>query len=159
MKKLLNKIRKNILAFTFVTLLVFILVTLLLNLVFSATFRIWVYQVMAILFLVGLILGLVQIIKNNTSKIQKVVIIIVIVFIVLILCLIGPLLAFFAAAILGKPEHVIYKDNKKYVAEVNSFLQVNVYYYDYINPFLRGNEIKIHENYGKGGYDAFDGEH
>ena len=159
MKKLLTKIRKNILVFTLIILLLFILINVLLNIVFSITFRIWVYKVMAILLLLGLILGFVQIIKNHTSKILKVVIIVVIVFIIVTLCLIGPLLGFFTVAILDRPEHVIYKNNKKYVAVVSSFLQVNVYYYDYINPILRGNEVKFHEYFGKGGYDPFDGDH
>ncbi len=159
MKKLLIKIRKNILVFTLMVLLLFILLNFLLNIVFSITFRIWVYKVIVILLLLGLILGIVQIIKNHTNKILKSVIIMIVVFIIVILCLIGPLLGFFTVAILDRPEHVIYKNNKKYVAVVNSFLQVNVYYYDYINPFLRGNEVKFHEYYGKGGFDPFEEKH
>ncbi len=41
------------------------------------------------------------------------------------------------------------------VAYVNSFLEVNVNYYDYVNQFVRGNRLKINENYGNGGYDPF----
>ncbi|MEG2788351.1 MAG: hypothetical protein RR942_11105 [Romboutsia sp.] len=41
------------------------------------------------------------------------------------------------------------------VACVNSFLQVNVDYYDYVNKFVRGNKLKINEDYGNGGYDPF----
>lgn len=42
------------------------------------------------------------------------------------------------------------------VAYVDSFLQVEVKYYDYINPFIRGNKIRIYEDYGSGGFDPFE---
>lgn len=54
------------------------------------------------------------------------------------------------------PEYIVEKDGKKMVAYVDSFMEVNVNYYDYINPLIRGNNIKIHENYGNGGYDPFE---
>lgn len=54
------------------------------------------------------------------------------------------------------PEHIVEKDGKKMIASVNSFLEVRVEYYDYINPFIRGNKIRIEEDYGDGGYDPFD---
>ncbi|MBS6043951.1 MAG: hypothetical protein KIA08_14865 [Clostridium baratii] len=55
-----------------------------------------------------------------------------------------------------EPEHIVEKDGKKMVASVESFLQVRVGYYDYINPFIRGNRIRIYEDYGNGGYDPFE---
>lgn len=42
------------------------------------------------------------------------------------------------------------------VACVNSFLQVRVAYYDYVNCFVRGNQVRISEDYGSGGYDPFE---
>ena len=54
------------------------------------------------------------------------------------------------------PEHIVEKNGKKMVAIVNSFLQVRVGYYDYINPFVRDNKLRIYEDYGNGGYDPFD---
>ena len=54
------------------------------------------------------------------------------------------------------PEHIIEKENKKMVACVNSFLQVRVAYYDYVNCFVRGNQVRISEDYGSGGYDPFE---
>ncbi|MDQ0150304.1 hypothetical protein ACFO6R_10905 [Eubacterium multiforme] len=53
------------------------------------------------------------------------------------------------------PEYTVEKDGKKMVAYVNSFTHVYVEYYDYINPFVHGNKIKIGEDYGAGGYDPF----
>jgi len=63
------------------------------------------------------------------------------------------------AVFLYTPEHILEKDNNKYIAKVHSFKRVNVYYHDYINFFLVGNKVRIHENYGSGGYDPFDGRH
>ena len=54
-----------------------------------------------------------------------------------------------------RPEHVVEKDGKKMVAYVDSFLDVRVNYYNYVNPLVRGNKLKINEDYGSGGYDPF----
>ena len=56
-------------------------------------------------------------------------------------------------AFMYNPEHIIEKENKKMVACVNSFLQVRVAYYD---CFVRGNQVRISEDYGSGGYDPFE---
>ena len=53
-------------------------------------------------------------------------------------------------------EHIIEKNGEKMVAYVDSFLQVEVKYYDHINSFLRGNKIRIYEDYGSGGFDPFE---
>ena len=53
------------------------------------------------------------------------------------------------------PEHIVEKDGKKMVAYVDSFMEVNVDYYDYVNPIIRGKNKKISENYGNGDYDPF----
>lgn len=53
-------------------------------------------------------------------------------------------------------EHIIEKNGEKMVAYVDSFLQVEVKYYDHINSFLRGNKIRIYEDYGNGGFDPFE---
>ena len=54
-----------------------------------------------------------------------------------------------------QPEHVVEKDGKKMVAYVNSFLQITVYYYDYINPLVRGKQLKIMVDGGNGGHDPY----
>ena len=61
-----------------------------------------------------------------------------------------------------KPEYVVEKENKRYVANVNYYVkkfEVKVDYFDYINCFLVGNKIKICEDYGDGLYDPFKKEH
>lgn len=70
----------------------------------------------------------------------------------IVLCLFTIFMTIFTYA----PEHIIEKENKKMVAYVYSFLQVRVEYYDYVNIFMRGNQLKIEEDYGNGGYDPFE---
>lgn len=65
------------------------------------------------------------------------------------------LYGFVAFSFTHKPEHIVEKNGKQMVACVDSFLQVNVNYYDYVNPFVRENRVKMSEYYGKGGYDPF----
>lgn len=159
MKNIFNKIKKHILVSTLIFVLVFVLLTVLLNFAFSVTFRKWVYILIAVISFIFLIMGIVQTIRNSKKTSTKIVIACFITFIATILLIYGPILFLLGTAILSNPEHVIEKDGKKYVAEVRAFLHVDVYYYDYINPFMRGNKEKIHEFYGDGGYDPFDGEH
>ncbi len=50
-------------------------------------------------------------------------------------------------------EHVIEKDGKKFVAYVSGFKRTYVNYYDYKNIFVVGNQKRIEEYYGNGGFD------
>jgi len=53
------------------------------------------------------------------------------------------------------PEHIIEKHGQKMVAYVNSFLEVDVYYYEYKNFLVCGYPRLGEEWYGNGGYDPF----
>lgn len=55
-----------------------------------------------------------------------------------------------------QPEHVVEKDGRMMVARVDSFLQVEVRYYNHVNSFVRGSKTLIHEDYGNGGYNPFE---
>lgn len=54
-----------------------------------------------------------------------------------------------------KPEHVMELRGETLVAEVTSFLDVEVRYYDYKGIFFRGTKVRGYEWYGSGGYDPF----
>lgn len=156
MKKILKQIKNHILLSTIIMVVAFIAICFV-NKLFGVMFRQWVYLAIILIAIIGSIIGIIQIIRKRNKYIK----ILLIVFLVSIFIFI---IAFWPIILLGvafsyEPEHVIEKDNKKYVAYVESFLKVNVYYYDYINFFLVGNKVKIHEFYGNGGYDPFDGEH
>lgn len=156
MEEISNKFKRSILFYTIMTLAIFIILHFFLKL-FNIQFRQWVYYCAVLLTIIGIISGTIQILRTKSKKVKVIssiigtCIIIAITFCWQVILLI---LVFSYS-----PEHVITKDGKKYVAYVSSFLRVHVSYYDYINPFLVGNKEKIYEDYGKGGYDPFDGKH
>lgn len=64
-------------------------------------------------------------------------------------------LCFFIYAFTFEPEHVVVRNNQKFVACVVSFTDVNVYYYEYKGKLFRGEKKLGEEWYGSGGYDPF----
>lgn len=155
MKKLFNKTKKSIFFYTITIIIIFIASLPVLNLL-NIQYRQWVYYFMILLSITGLFVSSIQIaLKNN--KIVKIIIGICIILTIIILISFWKLF-FLVFAFTYTPEHIIEKDGKKYVIDVEAFLHVDAYYYDYINFFLKGSKIKIHEYYGKGGYDPFEGE-
>jgi hypothetical protein len=64
----------------------------------------------------------------------------------------------FVAVFTHWPEHVVEKDGRMMVARINSFLQVEVYYYGHINAFVRDTRLLLMEDYGNGGYDPYECE-
>lgn len=61
---------------------------------------------------------------------------------------------FFIVAFTYTPEHIVYKDGKKYVAQVYSWLDTTVRYYEYKNFFIMGSKQRIVENYYNIGIDV-----
>lgn len=64
----------------------------------------------------------------------------------------------FISAFMYEPEYVIERDGIRMAANVNSFLQEMVYYYEYKNFLFRGAEQIGWEDYGNGGGDPFEQE-
>ena len=65
-------------------------------------------------------------------------------------------MAAFVSAFTYNPEHVVERYGIKMVASVNSFLDINVEYYEYKNFMFHGTKKLGHEWYGSGGYDPFE---
>ena len=156
MRKVWDILRKNVLWSSLINILVVILVYFLLK-IFNITFRQWVYYFVFSITVIGIIIGSVQIAKRRGKKTKALFIFLGIVIAIIIVMFWKIILLVFAFSY--KPEHIVTKDNKKYVAYVIAFKQVEVEYYDYINFFLVGNRLKLREEFGRGGYDPFDGEH
>ncbi|WP_294215327.1 hypothetical protein [Pseudobutyrivibrio sp.] len=72
------------------------------------------------------------------------------------LLLLTILVSAFISLFAYNPDHVVQIDGKKYVAEVRSFTHVNVDYYSYFGPVLRGNRVVIYGYFGRGGFDPYD---
>lgn len=118
---------------------------------FGLQLREWVYIMTAVLMLVGGIAGVIQLISKIPWKTVRIVGMTIA---VILMLLASP--ALFLGAVFGySPEHVVWKHGEKYVAYVRSFLETDVYYFEYKNIFTAGKQVRIIERYGNGSFDPF----
>lgn len=151
MNKIRKYIQKIILLDTIIYALIIVIVHVALNF-FDLMFREWVYIASAILLIIGFIIGSIQLLLK--IKIKKIRISFLCVFIILLL-LSSP--ALYLVAVLGyTPEHVVEKDEVKYVAYVGGLMTTKVYYYDYKNFIIAGKQQRIVEDYGNGEFDPIE---
>lgn len=148
----MNKIRKYIPQIVILDTAIYIWIFVMLHLIlqcFGLKFREWVYWMSVLLMMMGFITGIIQLILKLKKRIVKICIMSTFVILLLISSPIFYLIVGFGYT----PEPVVEKDGSKYVAYVNSFLRTYVYYYDYKNVVVVGNQKRIVEDYGKGGFD------
>lgn len=118
--------------------------------VFQLSFRQWVYAVIA--FVLGFpgIIGLFQILGYLKHRVLKIVLTWIIVIGVVCVTPIVLIMAY----ILYKPEHILTRDDQKYVAYVNSASTTNVRFYEYHNFLVCGLNPRIEEVY-ESGFDPY----
>ena len=155
MKKVFNNVKNNI----FICDLIFVSINIVINFVLylmNIRFRLWFIILILLISIVGFIVGIFQLIyKYSDNKIKAIFISLLgFVPIVILFFLFMPIIGF-VIIFSYKPEHTTTLDNKKYVAVVSSFLNVDVDYYDYYGFLLMGTKVKVHGDFGKGGYDPF----
>lgn len=153
MKKILKKIKNNIMISTIIFIAVNIIINFLLYLL-NIRFRLYVLIIIILISVFGFIVGFIQQIKKDKDYITLIMTTIAIVVFGILISLFLPIIAFIGS-LAYNPEHIVTIDDKKYVAVVKSFLNVNVYYYDYYGLFLMGTKVKIYGDFGKGGYDPY----
>lgn len=151
MEKIKKYIPKIILLDTILYMLIIVTLYFILS-SFKLMFREWIYIVSAVIIIGGFVAGIIQLLLKIKKKILRNVLI----GIVIILLLLSTPAIFFLGAFSYMPEHIVRKDGKNYVAYVNGFLRTYVYYYDYKNIFVVGNQKRIEEDYGKGGFDPIE---
>lgn len=151
MKKFLKWINNNILLFTILVIAILIGCHFLLG-IFNMRFRLSMIYSSSIIIVIGLIAGMIQLFRKKGKIVRSVIIAICIG--IIIFCLLFWQIILLVLAFLYTPEHVVEKENKKYVAHVYSWLDTRVEYYDYINFFAMGNEIKFIEYYNNVGKDV-----
>ena len=159
-KDLLSKVSKSLLTYSILLIIILVVLHFILKAA-GLKLREWVYIVVisisAILFVVFLIKKFIQ-----TDKKTKLDILLGIV-VLLILCAIFwkfLLIGFFFLIIVINPksEHIVEIEYEKYVAVVEiGFLDTNVYFHKYINPFVMNSEVEFSEHY-KGSYDPIERE-
>lgn len=155
MKKIYNTIKRSILFYTVIYLIIFIISKFIINLIgFDYMKKIYISS--TIIIILGIIASIIQtLIKNKSMK--KKIISTIIYLIIIVVLLIFYTFIFFVSSMLV-PEYIIDKDNNKYVAYVYSWIDTRVEYYDYINFFIRGSKKKIQENYNNVGKDVLSAE-
>lgn len=150
-EKVLNKCKKSILFYVFVYILIFVISKVVLNL-FGLEYRRYISFIWLIVIFIGIVVGISQILINSKSKVLKICIIIGNIFVTGIIVVVSPIILLLIAFI--PKEHIVEKDNIKYVAYVYSLTDTRVEYYDYVNFFLRGNTVKIEDFYNNIGRDV-----
>ena len=150
MKDILKHYSKYILLDTLVVATLFAGAHAILSL-FHLKFIEWVYYAVIGIIIIGILLGIFQLLLKIRKNYVKYVAICV-----EAICLI-PLtyICILIFAFTYKPMHIVEKDGIKCVAYVRSFLQVYVDYYEYKNPLIIGNEVLFTDYFGKGGFDPF----
>jgi len=154
----MSKIKKYIPRIILLDTILYTLIIIVLYFILSSfklMFREWIYIVSTIIIMVGFVIGIVQLLLKIKKKIVKWIMISI--FIILLL-LSTPMIYLFGI-FAYTPEHVVEKDGKEYVAYVNGFLKTYVYYYDYKNFLVVGNQKKIKEYYGSGGFDPIENKY
>lgn len=155
MRKMFNKIKKNILICDLIFAGINILINFILYLM-NLRFRLWVIILIILISIIGFVVGIFQqIYLHSDNKKRTIVLSLLGAIPIIILITISIPIVGFIAIFSYKPEHTTILDNKKYVAVVSSFLKVDVDYYDYYGFLLMGTRVKVHGYFGKGGYDPF----
>ena len=154
MKEIINKAKSNILLATGAYAVAFAVSKIFLK-ILELEYMQYVYKFSLFVIIIGVIVGLIQIAYKSQSKIVKVSIGLSMTAIV-VLCTIFAQIILLLYVAYFPPEHVVEKENGKMVGYVYGFLRTRVDYYEYINFFLRGENIEFSEDYGKGGFDPIE---
>ena len=150
-KKLVKGCKNSILFYVFAYAILFIVSKLILNAI-GIEYRKYINYFSIIWILIGVVAGLIQILNNIKISVIKICLIICSVFIMGLIIMCSPIILLFIAFL--PPEHVVERDNKKYVAYVYSWLDTRVEYYDYINFWLVGKTKRIEDFYNDVGRDV-----
>ena len=115
-------------------------------------YRQYINYFSTILIIIGIISGVIQIFIKSKSKSTRICIIICSICIISIMIICSPIILLFIAFL--PPEHIVEKNDKKYVAHVYSWFDTRVEYYDYVNFFLMGNTKRMEDSYNNVGRDV-----
>ena len=158
MKKVLSKINKKMLLYLLNLMIVFFTINLLLN-IFKLAFRNWVYIVIGVIVILGVLIKIAQKFIKLPTDVKGTIGVCICILIFLGTVFSRITLMFLFVILLGlssvfpSAEHVVEREGQKYVAQVHSgFLNTDVTYYNYVNFFIRGNK-EIDTEYYNGSYD------
>ena len=141
MRKFLENLRKNIFLYTIIFLLLFIISHFVLN-IFNIQYRQWIYWSVLAVFIIGIILGIVQIVRKKDENIKTAFIIMGMFVTIIIVAFWKMFLLLFA--FLYTPEHVIEKDDihKRHICPNCGYI-----FDEEIFDLVRANYGIMNENY------------
>lgn len=148
-------IPKIILLDTLIFVLIFAITQGLLYL-FRLSLRRWVVFIFLVLATIGGVVGIIQLLLKIRKKPLKITLLCIFSVLTAAVSFISVPMTIFAFA---SEEHIIERDEGRYLARVVGWLDTYVYYYDYVNFLVQGRHIKIEEWYGNGGFDPFEDDH
>lgn len=152
MKKFFSFFKRHIIVIPIIYLCIF-LASILILAIFDLTYRQGVYLFSVGIIILLSIIGIFQILLK--LKRYKVVLI----GLFLIFLIIGGQFAFVIFVFCYMPEHIVEKNEKKYVAYVNSFFNTSVNYYEYNGPLVMSIYKAFTEDYGEGGFDPIENKY
>ena len=144
----MGRCKTFVLSYTILFALVVVVLDFVLSF-FNLMFREWIIIGSAVIIMIGLVIGILQLLLKIKKKFVKRILISIF---VALLVLSAPMIYLFAVFAYA-PEHVVERDGEKLVAYVNGFQRTYVNYYEYKNIFVVGNQKRIQEDYGRGGFD------
>jgi ABC-type multidrug transport system permease subunit len=153
-KRIKKYIPMIILLDTIILVLIYIAFCIVLNM-FNLVFRKWVLILFLLMLATGFIAGVIQLLLKIRKSVLKNVLICIFMILVSVTGSVIIPITIFAFA---NEEHIVERDNVKYVAHVDGWLKTYVHYYEYKGPFLEGKMERIEEYYGKGGFDPIGSE-
>ena len=151
LKKIVRDCKSSILFYTVVYAILYIVSKLILSAI-GIGYRQYINYFSIILILIGIILSVIRFFIKSKPKRTRICIIVCSISIISVIVICSPIILLFIAFL--PPEHVVEKDNKKYVAYVHSWLDTRVDYYDYINFLLVGKTKRIEDFYNDVGRDV-----
>lgn len=141
MKKLINKYKKIIIIYEFIFVAIVLTIREIL-LAINIDFMNWEYISFGIIAVFGFLAGTIQLIIRIRDIMVKAVFIVILLFLVIG---ISPLAMLSFSLICDEKEQIVTIDNTKMVLHNVGFEKKEMFYFDYINIFMRGKNKKIYE--------------
>ena len=147
MKKLINKYKKIIIIYEFIFVAIVLAIREIL-LAINIDFMNWEYIIFGIIAVLGFLAGTIQLIIRIRDIMVKAVFIAILLFLVIS---ISPLAMLSFSLICDEKEQIVTIDNTKMVLHNVGFEKKEMFYFDYINIFMRGKNKKIYEYLNRDG--------
>lgn len=139
-------LKNNVLISTIIGGIMFAIINTILD-VMHLKFIYVIYMISIIMFIVGFIAGIYQILLN----LKKFKTIFIVTFTIILITILP--IVYIIFAIRYQPTHIVEINGEKMIAQVDKAFMVRVNYYDYINALIINKTPRMIKDYGDGSYD------